>query len=191
MSDTQAIAARLTAIAGELTVALLGAWMRHPSTLPGETGTPADVYFSVEKAVAVLAPVVSAHVETLTQQVAELTEGMTAANALVVEIRTALWGAGIRWEPSEGRTLVSMVKCLAMKLDEARDNRRGEFELREQAEQQRDAAHAALRKIRDEDAANCQCQYDDDNCCVLNGGGCAFCTADAALAASAPQKESV
>jgi hypothetical protein len=64
------------------------------------------------------------------------------ANCLVVDLRTALWEAlpGIR---GEDRTLVWMVRLLAQKLDEAQDNRRGEFDLRKQAEAERDEAAVA------------------------------------------------
>jgi len=50
----------------------------------------------------------------------------------------------------------------------------------------------ALEKIRDGSAHECQCDHSDEDCCNKQAGGpsyfCAFCVADAALAA-APTKE--
>lgn len=79
------------------------------------------------------------------QENVALREAVQAANSMAVDIRTICWDAidGIR---GEDRTLVGMVRLLANKLDEARDNRRGEYELRCQAE----ASLATVTAERDE-----------------------------------------
>ena len=56
MSHPDGVAASLQQT---LTDALMRAWVQHPTTKPGEWGKPSDVYFSVERAVEVLVPVLS------------------------------------------------------------------------------------------------------------------------------------
>jgi chromosome segregation ATPase len=139
-----------------------------------------------------------AHVETLTQQVAELKEELAGHPVLKTEwqqLNEAL--AAERQMRSE---VASRAECaerenarLTAERDEAEARAVDAIFRMKQAEQQRDAAHAALKQIVDESDSACGCDHTDENCCVLQGGGCAFCTAavalDAALAASAPQKE--
>lgn len=52
-----------------LTKALIEAWVKHKSTKPGEWGDPDNVFYSVRRAVEVIAPIVSAELARLTAAV--------------------------------------------------------------------------------------------------------------------------
>ncbi len=139
--DTQAIAARLTA-------RIYG--VHNPSCGEGDD----CVCESVQRLAEAIASDMSAHVETLTQQVAELT-------------------ALEKQDDADWAVHVAQVKRA------------------EQAEQQRDAAHAALRKCRKYFGILSQ-RYNDAHQFTFS----AECDGlvieiDAALAASAPQKRLV
>ena len=137
----QAIAARLTAIAEQavqtvLACAQYGAGYEHAkAALVGE-----------------MEAALLAHVETLTQQVAELERSRDA------------WAAD------------ALTRTRNTEHYQARA---------EQAEQQRDAAHAALRELRE--AVLSRACVESQHCGIDTDPAMAL--ADAALAASAPQKE--
>ena len=196
----QAIAARLTAIAEKLTRALMDAWLKHPSTKVGEWGKPTDVYFSVKKAVEALAPVVSAHVETLTQQVAELQQARTDDSL------------SPNSSASQGRSDESVFHRV---VPSGRDSGHIDnpavsvWAALEQAEQQRDAAHAALKAAEKRIELLCEShealhvamqqiadhdgdRFDWSGDVAINKPSpqeLAQSALDAALAASAPQKQ--
>jgi predicted nucleic acid-binding Zn-ribbon protein len=140
MSDTQAIAARLTAIAERL---------NQLEQLTGQSTTLGDVRFLL------------AHVETLEREKSELTAALHASERFRAE--------------DAGHSLVA------------------QNELR----QQRDTAHAALRKLQPflEEHRQQHRDLNDDSYNNCEGDAeCAWCSEtrdiiDAALAASAPQKE--
>ena len=159
-NDTQAIAARLTAIAERLKLYSdfeIGG--RAMITLPQAEHVFNELFHDL-----------SAHVETLTQQVAELTAERDSSVKQHREMKQQL----------EHRTLVygATVKRA------------------EQAEQQRDAAHAALKKAKEYQEAVLEVRQEkgehisESAAMRLRKADDALITAnlDAALAASAPQK---
>ncbi len=143
--DTQAIAARLTAIAERLD---------RLEQLTGQSTEHGDVRW------------ILAHVETLTQQVAELTEQREQYHDDAVHFASLNTKA-----EQENARLTADIKGWLKMLYESDANL-------EQAEQQRDAAHAALRAIKEK--ATFVYRHPTLEAIVT--------LADAALAASAPQK---
>ncbi len=124
----------------------------------------------------------SAHVETLTQQVAELTKQCvhghkTRQVGCVSCVMVFDWPLQARAEAAEMR-----VSELEGAVGVLQSQRHYEQDRAEQAEQQRDAAHAALKRFGRHDK-DCDSKFP-----VQFNASCT-CGLDAALAASAPQKE--
>jgi predicted RNase H-like nuclease (RuvC/YqgF family) len=150
--DTQAIAARLTAIAERLKN---GYWT-HAGHVDQDALTN-DLKF------------VSAHVETLTQQVAELERKETGYKVAIENLKHSIRALGDQVN-KDGAELETLRSRFEAKTDTNL--------LQKQAEQQRDTAHAALKRIRGWDMLD-----------ATADGPFWKRELDAALAASAPQKE--
>jgi len=180
MSDTQAIAARLTAIAEQAVQTIL-ACAEH------------GVGYEHAKAALIgeMEAVLSAHVETFTQQLEAIDKivGPQGLPELHLVERAVLMRKQMDADDDRCRVWKAEVETLTQQVAELREmsaahreEARAERDRRLEAEQQRDAAHAALEKFGQH---NCKLktwlrrQLPADYVCT--------CGLDAALAASAPQ----
>ena len=86
--------------------------------------------------------------EAAEAQIQQLQEGMIAANELTASIRYLCWQVIDRRGADENdHSLVGLVRIVVNKLEEARDNRRGEYELRTNAERENARLTARLRDL--------------------------------------------